>query len=108
MNSPTFKYSRFGVTARLEGIATALARVLLVLCLGVLAWSGAALAEGAEPGSRSIAAATRLLEQARAEAARGCSHPSDVLVSILCEQRLRVGLRGYYPGFSVRNESGSY
>jgi polar amino acid transport system substrate-binding protein len=108
MNSPTFKYLRFGPSARFEAIATVLVRALIVLCLGMLGWSGAALAEGNDAGSRALAAATRLLEQGRAEAAHGCAHPADVLVSVLCEQRLRVGVRGYYPGFSVRDESGSY
>ena len=108
MNSPTFKYLRFGQTARHEAVAAALVRGLIVLCLGMLAWSGGALADATGAGSRSLAAATRLLEQARAEAAQSCSHPPDILVRILCEQRLRVGLRGYYPGFSVRNENGSY
>jgi polar amino acid transport system substrate-binding protein len=31
-----------------------------------------------------------------------------VLVAVLCEQRLRVGLRSYYPGFSVRDEQGVF
>jgi polar amino acid transport system substrate-binding protein len=108
MNSPTFKYLRFGPCARCEPITTALVRLLIVLCLGSLAWSSGAVAAETGTGSRSFAAATRLLEQARAEAARGCSQPPDILVSILCEQRLRVGLRSFYPGFSVRSENGSY
>jgi polar amino acid transport system substrate-binding protein len=108
MNSPTFKYLRFGPSARFDAIATVLVRALIVLCVGMLGWSGAAVAERNEAGSRALAAATRLLEQGRAEAAHGCAHPADVLVSVLCEQRLRVGVRGYYPGFSVRDESGSY
>lgn len=108
MNSPTFKCLRFGRPARSEGIATALAWVLIVLCLGILPLSRAALAEGAGAGSLSLTAATRLLEEARAEAARSCAHPSDVLVGVLCEQRLRVGLRGYYPGFSVRGDDGVF
>lgn len=108
MNSPTFKFLRFGPTVRSEAIATTLAWVLIVLCLGMWPWSGAALAEGTAAGSSSLAAATRVLDEARAEAVGGCAHPSDVLVSVLCEQRLRVGLRGYYPGFSVRDDSGSY
>jgi len=70
--------------------------------------SRGALAEGTGAGSLSLAAATRLLEQARAEAARGCAHPSDVLVAVLCEKRLRVGLRAYYPGFSVRGDDGAF
>jgi polar amino acid transport system substrate-binding protein len=108
MNSPTFKCLRFGRPARYEGIATALAWLLIVLCLGMLAPSRGALAEGTGAGSLSLAAATRLLEQARAEAARGCAHPSDVLVAVLCEKRLRVGLRAYYPGFSVRGDDGAF
>src|SRR5438034_900083 len=104
MNLPTFKYLRFGRFTHCKAIAAALVWVLIVPCLGVLPWSGGALAEGTGAGSRSLAAATQLLEQARAEAARGCGHPSDDLVRILCEQRLRVGLRAYYPGFSMRDE----
>jgi ABC-type amino acid transport substrate-binding protein/ABC-type amino acid transport system permease subunit len=74
----------------------------------MLPLSRGALAEGTGAGSLSFAAATRLLEQARAEAARSCTHPTDVLVGIVCEKRLRVGLRGYYPGFSVRGENGVF
>src|SRR5665213_641859 len=56
----------------------------------------------------SLAAATRILDEARAAAATGCASPSDVLVDVLCERRLRVGLRTYYPGFSVRDEQGAF
>ena len=108
MNSPTSKCLRFGPPARCERIATALAWALIVLCLGVLLPSCRALASETGVGSQSLQAATRILEQAKAEAAQGCSHPSDVLVTVLCEHRLRVGLRSYYPGFSVRDEGGVF
>src|ERR1051326_5480571 len=113
MNSPTFKSLRSVLSARREGIATAPAWVLIVLCLGMSLPSRAALAEGPpaagpSPGGTSLAAAERLLDVARVEVARGCAHPSDVLVSVLCEGHLRVGLRGYYPGFSVRDEAGAF
>jgi polar amino acid transport system substrate-binding protein len=64
----------------------------------------------AEPdaGTRAMLAASNILDQARAEAAKGCSNPSDVLVSILCAGRLHVGLRTYYPEFSVRDLQGQF
>ena len=108
MNSPTSKCSRFGRRTPCEGVAWALAWVLIVLCLRLPAPAGAAPAAETGAGGRSLAAARQLLEQAKAEAAQGCSRPSDVLVAILCEQRLRVGLRIYYPGFSVRDDQGVF
>ncbi len=65
-------------------------------------------ATGAPTAAASLAAATRILDHARAAAATDCQTPADVLVHVLCERRLRVGLRTYYPGFSVRDEHGAF
>ncbi len=53
-------------------------------------------------------AAKRILDQAKAMAGKDCSHPSDVLVRVLCEGHLDVGLRAYYPGFSIRHADGTF
>ncbi len=82
-------------------------RLLIVICLLLLA--GHRLARADTPAETpALAAATRLLEQAKAATAVGCRDPSDVLVRVLCTKQLRVGLRTYYPGFSVRDEQGAF
>ena len=82
-------------------------RLLIVICLVLLA--GHRLARADTPvESPALAAATRLLDQAKAESAAGCTDRSDVLVRVLCTKQLRVGLRTYYPGFSVRDEQGAF
>src|SRR5262249_51148329 len=48
-----------------------------------------------------LRAAQETLDQARAVAASGCSGTSEALVRVLCAKQLQVGLRSYYPGFSV-------
>lgn len=55
-----------------------------------------------------MAAAERMLDQAKATAANSCIQTSEALVRILCTRQLRVGLRTYYPGFSVRDGSGRF
>jgi polar amino acid transport system substrate-binding protein len=81
---------------------------LIVLCLAIWGLQPQALAQSAPAGSRAMAEATRILDLAKAEAARGCSQPSDVLVRILCDRRLQVGLRTFYPGFSVRADNAEF
>lgn len=54
-----------------------------------------------------MTAAQQMLDQARASTA-GCTQTSEVLVRILCAKQLRVGLRSYYPGFSVRDQSNAF
>ena len=54
---------------------------------------------------RAMVAARQTLEQARTG---GCAQTSEALVRILCTKQLRVGLRTYYPGFSVRDTNGSF
>jgi ABC-type amino acid transport substrate-binding protein/ABC-type amino acid transport system permease subunit len=83
-------------------------RALLALGLVMLSGYQGAQADATQGGVASLAAATRSLDHARAEAASGCTSASDVLVRVLCDRRLRVGLRTYYPGFAVRNESGAF
>jgi len=86
---------------------TRLVRALGAMVLGVLLVCGAAQAQP-ESGSRAAAAADRILAEARQDAARECAHATDVLVQVLCRGTIRVGLRTYYPGFSVRNERGEF
>jgi polar amino acid transport system substrate-binding protein len=70
----------------------------LLLGSGLLAvMLGAARAESPD------AALEALLTQARAE----CAQPADRLVRVLCGNRLRVGVREYYPLFGVR-EAGAH
>jgi ABC-type amino acid transport substrate-binding protein len=57
--------------------------------------------------SPAMTAAQQMLDQARASTA-GCTQTSEVLVRILCAKQLRVGLRSYYPGFSVRDQSNAF
>lgn len=54
-----------------------------------------------------LANASQTLGQARA-AANDCTPTADVLVRVLCAGQLRVGLRTFYPGFSVRDAAGSF
>lgn len=82
-------------------------RLLIVICLVLLAGHDAARAETA-PEPPALAAAVRILDRARADAAADCGNPADVLVRVLCTKQLRVGLRTYYPGFSVRDEQGVF
>ena len=82
-------------------------RVIGAILLGLLLLCGTANAEP-ESGTRAAAAADKILQEARGEAGRDCTHASDVLVRILCKGTIRVGLRTYYPGFAVRNERGEF
>jgi ABC-type amino acid transport substrate-binding protein/ABC-type amino acid transport system permease subunit len=82
-------------------------RLLIVVFLVLLAGYHPARAQTA-PESPALAAAARILDHAKAEAAAGCTDPSDALVRVLCTKQLRVGLRTYYPGFSVRDEQGAF
>lgn len=58
--------------------------------------------------TRAIAAALATLEQARAITPAGCNQSSEALVRIICTGQLRVGLRTYYPAFSVRDAAGNF
>jgi ABC-type amino acid transport substrate-binding protein/ABC-type amino acid transport system permease subunit len=76
---------------------------LAALLLAPPADAQPAAALSARDGARAILAA------ARSEAAAGgCAAPTDVLVRIICTGRLTVGLRSFYPGFSVRDERGRF
>ena len=79
---------------------------MMILILGVLAGCAQARADDASGGA--LTAARHLLDQAKAEASGNCLQPSDILVRVLCRRELRVGLRTYYPGFSVRDPSGGF
>jgi polar amino acid transport system substrate-binding protein len=57
--------------------------------------------------SRAMLAVQQILDQAHTSAT-DCTRASEALVSILCAKQLRVGLRSYYPGFSVRDESNTF
>ncbi len=57
--------------------------------------------------SRATIVAQRILDQARTSTT-DCTRTSEALVRILCAKQLRVGLRSYYPGFSVRDKSGAF
>lgn len=89
---------------------------VLWLALAGLICAGAARAQpdpapAATPtpvGAAALARAQAILAEARAEAAHDCAHPADQLARILCEHRIRVGLRTFYPGFSVRNDAGVF
>ncbi len=55
-----------------------------------------------------MTAAQRILDQARASVAGDCTRTSEVLARVICKGQLRVGLRSYYPGFSVRDKTGAF
>ena len=57
--------------------------------------------------SRAMLAVQQILDQAHTSAT-DCTRASEALVSILCAKQLRVGLRSYYPGFSVGDESNTF
>lgn len=79
-----------------------------LICLATLGGQCTALADIVPTTNSSLAAATRILDRAKAAAATDCAKPADVLVRVLCAGRLRVGLRSYYPGFSVRDDTGTF
>jgi len=81
-------------------------RAALALVFAALPACGPAAAADTSTGSRATAAAAQKL--AEAASAPDCPHPADVLVQVLCNRALRVGLRTYYPGFSVRNDRGEF
>ncbi len=81
---------------------------LLLALLLFIPLSNARAGADATPGAAAFAAARQILDKAKAEAAQGCRRPSDVLVHILCNGQLRIGLRTYYPGFSVRKDNSSF
>lgn len=91
-----------------------MSRAILAALLLALAWAGAARAQ--QQGEAAMERARAILAEARAEAraeaqagaAPGCARPADQLARILCDGRLRVGLRTYYPGFSVRDDAGAF
>ena len=85
-------------------------RFAFVLILALSAPPTAVHAQLPGNGDRATAVATRLLAEARDIAATeaGCAHQTDVLIRVLCARRLTVGLRTYYPGFSVRDPSGAF
>jgi polar amino acid transport system substrate-binding protein len=91
---------RYSRSAARSGVIGALIGVLTLL----LALSAPSHAEE----SHAMTAARRTLEQARATAANDCTATAGTLVRILCTGQIRVGLRTYYPGFSVRDPSGAY
>ena len=82
--------------------------VCLLLALAALTQSLTARAQGTSAAIQAMTAAQQVLDTARAEAVRNCLHPSDQLVRVLCAGQLRVGLRTYYPGFSIRDASGEF
>jgi polar amino acid transport system substrate-binding protein len=82
--------------------------MLIGLIFGLQAGCLSARAEDTQVGDNALAAAQQVLDEAGAEAERDCSHPSDVLVRVLCSHQLRVGVRTYYPGFSVRDATGGF
>jgi ABC-type amino acid transport substrate-binding protein/ABC-type amino acid transport system permease subunit len=87
-------------------------RVVAVLALGlmigVLASCLPSRAENTPVGDAAMAAARHILGEAVVEKERSCTNPSDVLVRVLCDNRLRVGVRTYYPGFAVRDVNGTF
>jgi polar amino acid transport system substrate-binding protein len=49
-------------------------------------------------------ALAQLLKQARSTVPAACSDPNaDRLIKILCEKRIRIGVRDYYPLFAMRD-----
>lgn len=73
--------------------------VVLAFALGLLA---APLGAQPAPGPAEAALAG-LLKKARAELPAACSRPNpDRLIRILCDRRIRIGVRDYYPLFSSR------
>src|SRR5258708_6699645 len=86
----------------------AIAGLLIGLAFGLLAGWLPARADDTPAGSDAMAAARQVLATARAEAERDCARPSDMLVHGVCDRQVRVGLRTYYPGFSVRDASGGF
>jgi len=99
------RYSRFAAPSAWTQTRRSIIRAALRLLIGLMFLAGCLQARAED---RSAAAARQILDDARAEAARDCSRPAGVLVRVLCNRQLRVGLRTYYPGFSVRDASGGF
>jgi ABC-type amino acid transport substrate-binding protein/ABC-type amino acid transport system permease subunit len=81
-------------------------RAALLLLTALLFFHHDARAQADPVADRAMAAATRILAMAKAGGCAGT--PADVLVRVLCARRLTVGLRTYYPGFSVRDDRGGF
>ena len=79
-------------------------RKFVLALAGIVAGAGATLPSGARAETPDAALA-RLIGDARTEAAApgACATPQiDRLVRLFCDNRLRVGVREYYPLFGVR------
>jgi polar amino acid transport system substrate-binding protein len=89
-------------------VIRAVAVLLAGLAIGMLTSCLPSRADDTPVGDNAMAAARHILDEAQAEKARGCTNPSDVLVHVLCDNRLRIGVRTYYPGFGVRDVNGTF
>ena len=87
------------------GPATTVSRRIRILSAMILLFALLSPARAGE--SRAMLAAQQILDQARTSAT-DCTRASEALVSILCAKQLRVGLRSYYPGFSVRDDTNTF
>ena len=103
-----WRFWRSGGARPNERAVAVIPRILLLLMLALPWLVGASWAQGVPAegnAQRAMAAAARLRDSARAAA---CAPPADVLQQILCSGRMTVGLRTFYPGFSLRNERGEF
>ena len=120
-------FSKFAPSSLDEHLAVVILRFLILLFLGLISLAGVGHAQaiietgmvekegtrgsavGAITGQgiaeRAMIAAIGLRDRARAN---GCVHPVAALERILCEKRLIVGLRTFYPGFSTRDDAGTF
>lgn len=84
-------------------LAATLAAVFAVALAAIFAAAGA-MAGGVpqDPGLKPEAALARMLAEARAGVPARCTAPAaDLLTRVLCEGRLRVGVRDHYPRFAT-------
>ena len=97
--------SRSGAASRGPSATTYLSVPRLISA--AFLWCALLLPARADAGS-AMDAAQHILNSARQTAATDCTQTSEALVRILCSKQLRVGLRTFYPGYSVRDNNGAF
>src|SRR5258708_4913761 len=80
-----------------------LARLLIVLVFGIVFAAAVVSSDTAAAEDRSPdAALSQLLDDTRAEIPGACSTAGkDSLVRVLCDKRIRIGVRSNYPKFAA-------
>lgn len=90
------------------GLRTLVLALLLLLATFLPAAAQPSLAEPAFDRAQAMLADARVLADQARRSPTGCDSLTDVLVWVVCSGKLYVGLRPFYPGFSVRHPDGRF